>query len=91
MIRVTGSLSCMTAEDAEIVLHHLPDHIRLSRDEPGCLTFTVTRASNPLVWELDETFADRAAFEAHQLRTRASDWFRATAHLARNFQTVEVP
>ncbi len=91
MIRVTGSLTCATSDDAEVVLRYLPDHIRLSRAEPGCLAFNVTRSSDALVWELDETFADRAAFEAHQVRARGSDWFRATAHLARDFQTVELP
>ncbi|MCU0827510.1 MAG: antibiotic biosynthesis monooxygenase [Tabrizicola sp.] len=89
MIRVTGTLTCATAQEAETVRTHLPNHIRLSRAEPGCLTFDVTPTEDPLVWRLDESFVDRAAFEAHQARTRASDWFGATADLRRNFQIVE--
>ncbi|MDM7930669.1 antibiotic biosynthesis monooxygenase [Tabrizicola sp.] len=89
MIRVTGTLSCATLEEAAIVAALLPEHIRLSRAEPGCLDFSVTPATAPLIWELDETFTDRAAFEAHQTRTRASEWFRATAHLARDFQVSD--
>jgi quinol monooxygenase YgiN len=86
MIHVTGRLICATPEDANIVLRFLPDHIHLSRAEPGCLSFNVTRSTNPLVWVLDETFADQAAFDAHNLRTRASPWFAASAHLTRDFR-----
>ncbi|MGL4236036.1 putative quinol monooxygenase [Tabrizicola sp.] len=86
MIRVTGHLICATTEDAEIVARYLPDHISLSRAEPGCITFDVTRSADPLVWRLDESFIDRQAFEDHQTRTRASDWYKATAHLKRDFQ-----
>ncbi|WP_309663832.1 antibiotic biosynthesis monooxygenase [Tabrizicola sp.] len=89
MIRVTGRLICTTPEDADIVTRRLPDHIRLSRAEPGCLSFNVTRSADPLVWQLDETFASRAAFDAHQ--TSASAWFAATAHLARDFWVQETP
>jgi quinol monooxygenase YgiN len=90
MIRVTGRLICATSEDAAIVARHLPEHIRLSRAEPGCLNFDVTLSDDPLIWVLDETFADRAAFDAHGARTRASPWFAATAHLKRDFQVNEV-
>lgn len=88
MIRVTGTLTCATAAEALVVRTHLPEHIRLSRAEPGCLTFNVEATADPLVWRLDESFADRAAFEAHQVRTRASDWFRATAGLQRDFRVT---
>ena len=89
MIRVTGSLICATAEEAAVVRRLLPAHIRLSRAEPGCLTFSVDATENPLVWRLDESFVDRAALEAHQVRTRASDLFKATATLGRDFKTSE--
>ena len=89
MIRVTGTLTCATADQAEKVRTHLPDHIRLSRAEPGCLAFNVNPTADPLVWRLDESFADRAAFEDHQTRTRASLWFTATANLTRDFAVTE--
>jgi quinol monooxygenase YgiN len=91
MIRVTGTLTCANAAEVDIVRRHLPTHITLSRAEPGCLTFNVDPTEDPLVWRLDESFTDRAAFDAHQVRTRASDWFRATAHLARDFHVQEFP
>jgi quinol monooxygenase YgiN len=90
MIRVTGTLTCANAAEAGIVRTHLPEHIRLSRAESGCLSFNVEPTENPLVWRLDESFVSREAFEAHQTRTRASDWFRATAGLTRDFQISEI-
>ena len=90
MIRVTGLLTCAGKADAETVARLLPEHIRLSRKEPGCLQFSVVPTSDPLVWSLDETFTDRAAFEAHQARTRASDWFVATSHLQRDFRVEDI-
>ncbi|MEZ5797228.1 MAG: antibiotic biosynthesis monooxygenase [Paracoccaceae bacterium] len=86
MITVTGSLTCANTVEADLVRQYLPDHIRLSREEPGCLSFNVLPTDNPLVWRLDESFADRAAFEAHQARTRGSAWYKATAHLKRDFR-----
>lgn len=64
----------------------LPVHIRLSRAEPGCTTFDFTPSADPLVWILDESFTDQAAFAAHQASTRASAWFAATRELDRDFQ-----
>ena len=89
MIHVTGTLTCATAAEAELVRQHLPEHIRLSRAEPGCLTFNVDATDDPLVWRLDESFADKAAFKAHGDRMRASAWFTATAGLARAFEVRE--
>ena len=41
-----------------------------------------------LVWQVDESFTDRAAFEAHQARMRGSAWYKATAHLKRDYRTT---
>lgn len=90
MICVSGLLTCSSTDEAAIVRQYLPEHIRLSRAEPGCLTFNVTPTADPLVWRLDESFVDKAAFEAHQIRTRASAWFKATAQMKRDFQVTEV-
>jgi quinol monooxygenase YgiN len=89
MIRLTGTLRCATPEDSALVGRLLPDHIRLTRAEPGCLSFTVSPAEDGLIWAVEETFADRAAFQAHQARTVASDWGRATAHIPRAYQIAE--
>jgi quinol monooxygenase YgiN len=83
-IALTGVLTCSLA-DAPAVREALPAHIRLSRAEPGCLSFEVMETA-PGVFAVFERFEDRAAFEAHQARTRASDWWRITGHMARDFR-----
>lgn len=88
MITLTGRLICADAAQAALVRLYLPDHIRLSRAEPGCLSFDVVPTRDPLVWQVDESFTDRAAFDAHQTRTRESRWFRETAHIRREFQII---
>jgi quinol monooxygenase YgiN len=87
-IHLNGRLICATAADAAIVAAHVPTHIALSRAEPGCLSFEVTQTDDPLIWTVTETFADQAAFDAHQTRTRASDWYRLTAHIPRDFHVT---
>lgn len=89
MIRLTGTLTCLTLDDLTAVQTYLPEHSRLSRAEPGCIRFEVQQSTDPLIWTLDETFVDRPAFEAHQTRTRASVWWNMTQHLARDFDRVE--
>ena len=94
MIRLTGTLTCANPEDAHLVGRLLPDHILQSRASPGCLSFTVLPMEDGLTWALDETFADRAACQAHQARAAGSAWGRETAHIPREyriFDAAEVP
>jgi quinol monooxygenase YgiN len=90
MIRLKGHLICMTEAEAEAVRQHLPEHIRASRSEPGCLSFDVSATDDPLVWDVQESFRTRADFDAHQTRTRASPWFAATRHILRDFRVEEL-
>lgn len=88
-ITVTGYLRA-SAEDAALIRRLLPEHVRLSRAEPGCERFNVVASTSIAhALELDEAFTDRAAFEAHQARTRASAWGRETAHIVRDFEVRE--
>ena len=89
MIRLTGTLICATLDDLVIVQTYLPDHICLSRAEPGCLSFDVTQSDDPLVWQLDESYTDQAAFDAHQTRNRASLWWQMSQTLIRDFQITQ--
>lgn len=84
-VSLSGSLRCASRQDVEIVKRHLPDHLRLTRAEPGCLSFEVSQTDDPLVWRVEELFVDRAAFDFHQQRTRASGWFTATSTIERNY------
>lgn len=88
MLHLNGTLTCKTAQDAELFAAHMPDHIALSRAEPGCLKFEVTQV-DALTWRLSETFTDRAAFEAHGTRTAASAWASVRLDVVRDFQITE--
>jgi quinol monooxygenase YgiN len=90
IVRLTGRLICADAAEARIVADHLPEHVRLSRAEPGCLRFDATPTDDPLIWQIDEAFANEAAFEAHQTRNRASVWWEKSRTIRRDFtKTIE--
>jgi quinol monooxygenase YgiN len=88
-VRLSGLLRCASGNEVEIVKTHLPDHIRLTKKEPGCISFEVSQTDNPLVWRVEEVFSDRAAFDFHQQRTRASEWFTATSMIQRDYVVTE--
>ena len=90
MIRLKGHLICLSEDEAKTVRVHLADHIRMSRAEPGCLSFDVTQTDDPLIWDVQESFRTRDDFDAHQTRTRASPWFEATRHILRDFRIEEL-
>lgn len=86
---LTGRLICRDEAEAEIARAHLGEHVRLTREEPGCLSFEVTQGDDPLVWTVNESFVDRAAFDAHQVRTKASAWGMASTAIQRDFSIRE--
>ncbi|MEM9498031.1 MAG: antibiotic biosynthesis monooxygenase [Pseudomonadota bacterium] len=81
-VTLKGVIRC-GASDAEIIRAALPEHIRLSRAEPGCELFDISE-TEPGVFAVQERFVDAAAFEAHTARTRASEWWRLTGHIPRD-------
>ncbi|MEZ5751066.1 MAG: antibiotic biosynthesis monooxygenase [Paracoccaceae bacterium] len=87
-IHLTGKLICNDEAQAAIVRAHLSEHIRLTHAEPGCERFEVEPES-PLVWSVRERFSDRAAFDAHQSRVKASAWGQATQGIPREYQITE--
>lgn len=89
MIHLSGRLVCPDLAASETLARALPEHIRLTRDEPGCLSFDVTPTDDPLVWQVAERFIGRSAFEAHQARTMASGFAAATAAIARHYTITE--
>jgi quinol monooxygenase YgiN len=88
VVHLQGQLICTTPDEAARVAEHLPAHVALTRAEPGCLAFDV-RPVGALVWQVEEAFVDHAAFAAHQTRTAASVWARATAGIRRDFHLHE--
>lgn len=89
MITLTGTLTCPTTDDMTIIQTYLPDHIALSRAEPGCLSFNAVQTADPMVWQVDETYIDKSAFEAHQTRNRASIWWKKSQNIVRDFKITE--
>ncbi|MBD8064650.1 antibiotic biosynthesis monooxygenase [Devosia sp. PTR5] len=87
-VRLTGTLICGTDAECDAVRQYLPEHIRLTRQEPGCLSFEVAQSSDPLVWTVKELFLDRAAFDAHQVRTKGSEWASQTATIRRDYTII---
>lgn len=90
MVALEGRLICADAAQMMTALAMLPEHVELSRAEPGCLRFDVWQDDDPLVWNLAELFRDDVAFSAHQDRMAASPWGRESRALTRDFTRREV-
>ncbi len=84
-VTLHGTLRCANPNEAARVRAALPEHIRLTREEPGCLSFDVTPTDDPLVWHVAESFVDKAAFEAHQTRAQDTHWATQTAGIQRDY------
>jgi quinol monooxygenase YgiN len=82
-ILLTGLLACTTADEADRVARHLPQHVLQTQSEPGYLSFDVTPTADPMVWTVAEHFADEHVFRLHQDRAAGSDWGRMTAGIER--------
>lgn len=73
--------------DLPQVLQELPNHIKLTREEEGCLVFSVLqRPGEPNVFDVLEEFTDGRAFDEHQKRTRLSVWGKITANVERHYR-----
>lgn len=89
-VHLTGLLRCHDAHEDALVAQHLPHHLALTRAEPGCVSFDVTRGEDPLVWTVAEVFEDAEAFGRHQDRVRDSAWGRATAGIVREYEVTGI-
>ena len=90
MIKLTGYID-VPADRQQAVTEALPKHIALTRAEEGCLSFEVTE--DPSVqgrFLVAERFVDRQAFEAHQARTKTSDWAKTTDGIPRHYQIEDL-
>jgi quinol monooxygenase YgiN len=80
----------VTASRITAVSKAVVDHIRLTRAEPGCISFEITPC--PIVegrFLVAEIFENRAAFDHHQARTGQSIWAEITAGLPREYEITE--
>lgn len=84
-VRLSGQLICADQDEIQLVAQHLPSHVELTRQEPGCLLFEVSPTEDSMIWQVEEVFRDAAAFGAHQQRVAQSEWGRATAKIHRDY------
>ncbi len=90
-VTLNGTLRCENEAQAARVRAALPEHIRLTRAEPGCISFDVTQSGDPMVWNVSESFVDAVAFEAHQTRAAASVWASETKGIDRDYVITGLP
>lgn len=88
-IALSGHIYCANADELKIVLDHLPEHVALSRAEPGCLYFAIDQTADPMVWQIEELFADEAALDAHKARMNTSTWNKVSAALKRDIHRTD--
>lgn len=90
MIALSGRLICEDTAQMMTALSLLPEHVRLSREEPGCLRFDIWQDDDPMIWHLAELFTDADAFTAHQQRNAASEWGRQSSGIGRDIDKREI-
>ena len=77
-------------QDLKSVVEALPEHIKLTHAEPGCIRFHVQQSSSkPHRFDVYEEFIDREAFEYHQQRVKQSHWGAITSDVIRHYQVSE--
>ena len=76
------------ADRADAVEEALKEHIRLTREEPGCIYFKVNPCPDVKGrYLVSEAFVDEAAFAHHQQRAGNSDWTKASEGIPRDYKT----
>lgn len=87
---LTGFMVCRSMDEADRVAELLPDHIRLTRAEPGCLAIEVIRSmSDPVRFAVREIFATHDDFAQHQARVADSLWGRSTRGVPRDYMLTD--
>ena len=78
-------------EDLEAVMAELQNHTSLTKNETGCIYFSVDQRSNDTcVFDVYEEFESKEAFESHQSRVRSSKWGSVTVNVSRHYVTKEI-
>lgn len=89
-ISLTGYID-VPADRRAAIAAALPEHIALTRAEPGCLRFDVTEdTACPGRFLVSELFASQADFDAHQARAADSPWAKITAGIPRHYSIEEI-
>ena len=71
----------------EAVQAALIEHKALTREEPGCLVFSVSQdQTEPNKYHVYEEFQDEASFQFHQNRVQNSEWGAVSKNVQRFYQ-----
>jgi quinol monooxygenase YgiN len=90
MIIITGSITASEATIDELLAGSL-EHVRRSREEPGCLSHGVARdAENPLRLVFFEQWEDMAAVKVHFGVAASAEFARSVVELAEVPPTLEL-
>jgi len=90
-VTLTGWLIVPT-ERLATVRAALGEHIRLTRAEPGCMSFDVTESPDrPGRFRVAERFATAKDFQAHQTRAAQTRWAEVTQGLERDYTITGLP
>ena len=75
--------------DLKSVKLALPNHIRLTRQEPDCTSFYIQQDTNdPQRFQVIESFASPAAFRRHQARMKNSEWKLVSKNALRSYDII---
>lgn len=86
---ILQGFSVVPDSDLEVVKREreLITHKRLTLNEAGCLTFTVTQNEADLhKFSVYEALVNQAAFDNYQARVNLSKWSEVTKNVARNYK-----
>lgn len=86
VVKISGQLICVSEQELNIIIKFLPEHIKLTRQEEGCVSFEVKQTPNPLIWDVHEVFENRQSFEKHQRRISGSVWGIKTQNIQRLYE-----
>lgn len=90
LISITGQLFCKDMGQMLQALDLLPEHVALSRKEPGNLRFDIRQSEDPMIWQVDELFADADAIAAHRARAAGSRWRTHAGEFSRDLTQGEI-
>ena len=96
-VTLAGFLVCRSLEEADRVSQLLPEHIRLTRAEPGCLRFDILRDNDdPCKFFFCEVYRDEAARLSHRDTPQFGMWMEFAAkgldrEIVRHITTVVHP
>ena len=74
--------------DLAAIRRELPNHIRLTLQEEGCLVFKVSQDSKNINrFNVYEEFISQDAFNAHQQRLSKTKWGNVSSRLEKHYKT----